>query len=322
MIEFSQYNVQIYCSTIACLLSIIIAIFPSQIKLTRKVKAFFSLSPLIINLITSIIIIIDVYLSSGWMDKGIDQFIEGTDIVSFCSHLLSTSVVASIIMFFVIIFLKRTSYNDKQLMRYYLKLTSDQNDSGHITIIGGSMDFFGIRPCKKISSSFKCDKVYHRTYRLLKAFERWFSEKQCRKCCLNNEQWKQLSSLINKGCRLQIVCTHPDNTEFEIYTKELLGFILKTWKKGNNIEIKFFTADNDPHIRGRIIEDFSNIQHVCWNFKTNNDKNNSYEEPYIFSKNERMGAFVIKAFDDIRSSAIAMSTEEEQEYIKAFEDRK
>lgn len=322
MIEFSQYNVQIYCSTITCLLSIIIAIFPSQIKLTRKVKVFFSLSPLVINLITGAIIMIDIYLSSGWIEKRIIEFIEGTDIVPFCSHLLVTSVMASIVMFFIIIFLKRTSYNDKQLMRYYLKLTNDQKDSGHITIIGGSMDFLGIRPCKKMSRSLKCDKVYFRTYRLIKAFQRCFSKKQCRNCCLNNEQWRQLLSLVNKGCRIQIVCTHPNNTEFETSTKELLGFILKTWKKKNNIEIKFFTADSDPHIRGRIIEDFSNIQHVCWNFKTNNHKNNSYEEPYTFSKNERMGALVIKAFDDIRRSAIAMSTEEEQECIKAFDDRK
>lgn len=321
MTAFSQYNVQIYCSTIACLLSIIIAIFPSQIKLTRKVKVFFSLSPLIINLITGAIIIIDIYISSEWIEKRIIDFINRTDIVSFCSHLVVTSIVASIVMFFIINFLKRTSYNDKQLMRYYLKLTNDQNDSGHITIIGGSMDFLGICPCKKMSSSLRCDKIYCRTYRLIKAFQRWFSKKQCRKCCLNNEQWRQLLSLVNKGCRIKIVCTHPNNTELATYTKELLGFILKTWKKEDNIEIKFFTADGDPHVRGRIIEDYSNIQHVCWNFKTNNNEINSYEEPYTFSKNERMGALVIKAFDDICRSAIAMSTEEEQEYIKAFDDR-
>lgn len=319
---FSQYNIQIYCSTIACLLSIIIAIFPSQIVLTRKVKIFFSFSPFIINFITGVIIIADIYFSAGWSEKGINQFIGGTDVKLFCDHLLVTSVIATIIMFFVINFLKKTSYNDKQLMRYYLKLTDSQNDSGHIIIIGGSMDFLGRRPCKKVSRNFlKCAKMYRSTYKLPKAFERLLSEKQCKKCCLNNEQWRQLSKLISKGCRLQIVCTHPDNTESETYTKELLGFILKTWKM-KNIKIKFFTADSDPHIRGRIIEDFSKIRHVCWNFKTNNGKHNSYEAPYTYSENERMGAFIINAFNDIRDLATDMSTEEEQAYKKAFDDRK
>jgi hypothetical protein len=319
---FSQYNIQIYCSTIACLLSIIIAIFPSQIVLPRKIKVFFSFFPLIINFITGGIIIADIYLSEGWSEKGINQFIEGTDVKSFCSHLLVSSVIATIVMFFLIIFLKRTSYNDKQLMRYYLKLTDKQNDSGHIIIIGGSMDFLGLRPCKNVSTNpFKCNKTYRRTYKIPKVFERLLSDKQCKKCCLNNEQWRQLSKLISKGCRLQIVCTHPDNTESEASTKELLGFIIKSWKR-SNIEIKFFTADNDPHIRGRIIEDFSKIRHVCWNFKTNSGKQNSYEAPYTYSENERMGAFIINAFKDISESAMDMNADEEQAYIKAFEDRK
>lgn len=318
---FSQYNIQIYCSTIACLLSIIIAIFPSQIVLTRKIKVFFSFSPLIINFITGGIIVSDIYLSVGWYEKGINQFINETDVRSFCNHLLVTSMVATIIMFFIIMFLKKTSYNDKQLMRYYLKLTDRQNDSGHIIIIGGSMDFLGVRPCKEVSTDpLECNKIYHCNHKIPRVFERLFSKKKCKKCCLNNEQWRQLSRLISKGCRLQIVCTHPDNTA-ETYVKELLGFVLKSWKR-NNIEIKFFTADDDPHIRGRIIEDFSRIRHICWNFKTNSGKQNSYEAPNEYSENERMGAFIIDAFNGIRDSATDMSEEEEQAYIKAFDDRK
>ncbi len=322
MIEFSQYNVQIYCSTIACLLSIIIAIFPSQIVLTKKTKVFFAFAPFIINFITAVIIIADVYISGEWIDKGIAQFIEGTDVKSFLIRLLVISAIATVMMFLIIIFLKKTSYNDKQLMRYYIKLTDKQNTSGHIIIIGGSMDFLGVRPCTKISGeSFSCGKAYKRANRVVKVLERWKSEKRCKKCCLNNEQWRQLSNLITTGCRLQIVCTHPDNTESEMYTKELIGFILKSWKRENNIDIKFFTPDNDPHIRGRIIEDFSKLKHVCWNFKTNSSKQNSYETPYTFSENERMGAFVIKAFDDIEKSGTPITPEEESAYIKAFEDR-
>lgn len=316
MTIFFQSVVQICCSTIACVLSIIIAIFPVHIKLTRKIKILFSLLPLIINFITGAIIIVYTYLSE-WIEKGINQFIKETDVESFCILLLVISIIACIIIFFIIIFLKRI-YTDKRLMRYYLKLTYKQKVSGHITIIGGSMDFLGTRPCRKMpKDSFQCKKAYSSTH----IFERYIGKKQCRTCCLNNAQWIQLSKLIKEGCRIQIVCTHPNNAEFETNTKELLGFILKTWKKENNIEIKFFTTDNDPHIRGRIIEDFNNIQHICWNFKTNNDKRNSYEEPYIFSKNDRMGAFVINAFDNIRASAIAMKTEEEQEYINAFAHR-
>lgn len=319
---FSQYNIQIYCSTIACLLSIITAIFPSQIVLTRKIKIFFSLTPFIINFITGAIIIVDVYLSAGWSEKGINQFIEYTDIKSFCNHLFLASVISTIIMFLIMTFLKKTTYNDKRLMKYYLKLTKNQNESGHIIIIGGSMDFLGIRPCREVTAStFECSKSYHCAYKIPKMFERWLSEKKCKKCCLNNEQWRQLSILISKGCRLQIVCTHPENTGAETYTKELLGFILRAWKR-SNIEIKFFTADNDPHIRGRIIEDFSKIKHVCWNFKTSNGKQNSYEAPYTYSENERMGAFIINAFKDIRDLAIDISEEEVRAYIKAFNDRK
>lgn len=319
---FSQYNIQIYCSTIACLLSIIIAIFPSQIVLTRKIKIFFSLTPFIINFITGTIIIVDVYLSAGWSKKGINQFIEYTDIKSFCNHLFVASVISTILMFLIMTFMKKTTYNDKRLMKYYLKLTNNQNESGHIIIIGGSMDFLGSRPCKKVStSSFKCSKMYHCKYKIPKMCERCLSDKKCKKCCLNNEQWRQLSILISKGCRLQIICTHPENTGEETYTKELLGFILKSWKR-RNIKIKFFTVDNDPHIRGRIIEDFSNIKHVCWNFKTSNGKQNSFEVPYIYSENDRMGAFVINAFKNIRDSATDISKEEECAYIKAFDDRK
>lgn len=319
---FSQYNIQIQCSTITCLLSIIIAIFPSQIVLTRKQKIFFTLTPFFINFITGAIIIGDVYSSAGWSEKGINQFIKYTDIKSFCNHLFLASVISTIIMFLIMTFLKKTTYNDKRLMKYYLKLTEKQNESGHIIIIGGSMDFLGIRPCEKASAlTFKCSKSYRCAYKIPKIFERWLSEKKCKKCCLNNEQWRQLSILISKGCRLQIICTHPKNTGAETYTKELLGFILIAWKR-DNVKIKFFTADNDPHIRGRIIEDFNRIKHICWNFKTSNGKQNSYETPYTYSENDRMGALVISAFKDIQRSAIDISEEEEFAYIKAFTDRK
>lgn len=319
---FSQYNIQIYCSTLACLLAIIIAIFPTQIILEKKIKIIFSFSPLIINFITGVIIITDVYISKGWAKKGVSQFWQLTDVKEFCINLLITSMISSVIMFLIITFMKKSSYNDKQLMRYYIKLTDKQNDSGHIIIIGGSMDFLGIRPCKEmVEDTCECGHSYEHTYGGFKLLRNLVNPRKCKKCCLNNEQWRQLSQLINKGCRLQIVCTHPDNTGSVVHTKELLGFILKIWKRGNrNIEIKFFSADSDPHIRGRIIEDFSKIRHVCWNFKTKNGKQNSYEAPYTYSENERMGAFIIDAFENIQASGRIMTVEEEQEYIKAFDE--
>ena len=319
---FSEYNIQIYCSTLSCLLAIIIAIFPSQIKLSRKVKVVFVFLPLIINFVTAAMIVVDIYFSKDWNKKGINEFIKGTDIKSFRNSLLIISVISCFIMVIIIKCMKKSSYNDKQLMKYYLKLTDKQNESGHIIIIGGSMDFLGIRPCGEIDlKSFKCAKTYQCTHKTLEILKKLLSGKKCKKCCLNNEQWKQLSMLINRGCRIQIVCTHPDNTESENYTKALLGFILQTWKR-SNIEIKFFTADNDPHIRGRIIEDFSNTRQVCWNFKTNSGKQNSYEAPYTYSQNDRMGAFIIDAFEDIQKKARTMTKDEEKEYIEAFEKRR
>lgn len=43
---------------------------------------------------------------------------------------------------------------------------------------------------------------------------------------------------------------------------------------------------------------------------------------HIYSENDRMGAFVINAFKNIRDSATDISKEEECAYIKAFDDRK
>lgn len=324
---FSRYNIQFYCTTITYLVSTISTIAPFRIRITKRRKSLYVLLPFFSNLVQSMYIIVYVYLkgvengtSKKWIEQGFEYFIDKTDIASFVKHMLIISIIPMIIMFIIISVMKRTNFNDRQLTRYYLKLTDKQKCSDHITIIGGSMDFLGIRPCKKISSSFKCDKAYCHTHMLLKIFERWLGEKQCRKCCLNNEQWKQLSSLINKGCRIQIVCKHPNNTEFETHTKEFLGFILKAWKREKNIEIKFF-KDGDPYVRGRIIEDYDSVRQVCWNFKTNN-KQNSYEAPYLYRKNERMGAFVIDAFDNICELATSINTKEEQAYIKAFDDRK
>ena len=325
---FSRYNIQFYCTTITYLVSTISTIAPLQIRITKRRKVLYVLLPFLSNLVQAIYIIVDVYLTGvenetlkKWIEQGLKYFIDNTDIASFVNHMLIISVIPMIIMFVVISVMKRTNFNDRQLTHYYLKLTDKQKCSDHITIIGGSMDFLGVRPCKKISmNSFEFDKAYFYKHMLLKIFERWFGEKQCRKCCLNNEQWIQLSKLVNKGCRIQIVCKHPSNTEFETHTKEFLGFIFKAWKRGNNIEIKFF-KDGDPYVRGRIIEDYDSVRQVCWNFKTNN-RQNSYEAPYIYRKNERMGAFVIDAFDNICELATSINTKEERAYIKAFNDRK
>ena len=316
---FSQYNIQIYCSTLTTLISIVLALVPSSVQVTKKTKALFVVLPLFINLVQAIYIIVDVYLtgidstSIQWVNQGLKHFIEETDIKSFTYHILIISLLAMVVMFIVISVMKRTNFNDKQLMRYYLKLTNEQRDSGHIIIIGGSMDFLGVCPCKEVTQKpYKCKKAYN------KLIDRWFSEKKCKKCCLNNEQWKQLSKLISRGCRLQIVCAHPNNTEQEIQTKALLGFILKAWK---NVKIKFFSADNDPNLRGRIIEDYNKTKRVCWNFKTSNKKKNSYEMPYTYSENDRMGALIIEAFNNIQASGQEMTPDEKKSYIQVFQNR-
>ncbi len=319
---FSQYNIQIYCSTLACLVSIVLAIIPSQVRVTKKTKVFFVFLPLFINLLQAIYIIVDVYLngvdrtSEKWIEQEFIHFIEETGIESFIWHILIISILSMVVMFIVISVMKKASFNDKQLMRYYLKLTNEQRDSGHIVIIGGSMDFLGVCPCKTMTSkSFECKNTYY------KLTDRWFSEKKCKKCCLNNEQWKQLSKLICRGCRVQIVCAHPNNTEQATQTKALIGFILKSWKKDDNVKISFFSADDDPNLRGRIIEDYTKTKRVCWNFKTSNKKKNSYEMPHTYSENDRLGALIIEAFDKIQASGQKMTQNEEDSCIQAFGKR-
>lgn len=322
MLVFSQYNIQIYCSTLTCLLSIILAIFPSQIRLTKKTKLFFIFLPLLINFIQALYIVVDVYLTgvdnnlNKWSELGLKKFIEQTDVTFFTSHMITASIISMALMFIVISILKKTSFNDKQLMHYYIKLTDEQRDSGHIIIIGGSMDFLGVCPCQNMDSeSYACKNIFQNF------IEKWFGENKCKKCCLNNEQWIQLSKLINRGCRVQIVCSHPNNTELQKETKALIGFILKTWKKADNVKISFFNPDNDPNLRGRIIEDYNKIRRVCWNFKTSNKKTNSYEMPYIFSEKDRLGALIIDAFEKIQSSGQEITQEEQTEYIRVFQEK-
>lgn len=324
---FSQYNIQFYCTTVVYLVSTISTIAPLQIRITKGRKAFYVLLPFFSNLVQVMYIIVYVYLkdkdnnaSKKWIELGLKHFITETDMMPFVRHILIISIVLMIVMFVIISVMKRTNFNDKQLTSYYLKLTDKQKCSDQITIIGGSMDFLGVRPCKKISmKSIVCDRAYCRTNIVLKILGRLLGEEKCKKCCLNNEQWIQLSELVNKGCKIQIVCKHSDNIESETHTKEFLGFILKVWKRKNNIEIKFF-KDGDPYVRGRIIEDYDSVKQACWNFKTNN-RQRSYETPYIYKKNERMGAFVIDAFDNIYELAIPIKADEEQEYIRSFDNR-
>lgn len=324
MSVFSQHNVSIYCQTLASILAIIVAIFPTNVVLTRKQKGFLCSAPAISNLAAGVMIIGDALKNRRYGVSKFSELVAQTDVWSFIISLLNTSLAATIIVLLFVLIVKRGTYNDKRLMRYYLKLTNKQKESGHITIIGGSLDFFGVRPCKSKADAFddntlKCKKTYDSKHKLTMMRKRFFCQKSCRRCCLNNEQWKQITMLIKKGCKLQIICTHPDNTETELYTKELLGFLLKAWEKG--VSVRFFDNATDPHIRGRIIEDFSNVKQVCWNFKTTNGKKNSYEAPYTFSKNERMGAFVIYAFEKIGESAREMPDNEKTQYIEIFNNR-
>lgn len=318
MTTFSQYSIQVYCSSVACLLSLIIAICPPQIMLKKWQKILFMLLPLFVNVITEIIIVIDVFFLNGWDKKEISRFITETDLGHFTYTLLIVSVVACAVMAVLIFVFKEKTYNDKQLMRYYVKLTAKQNESGHIIIIGGSMDFLGNRPCRSVDTLECCCSEKNKECK--KKLLRMNSNKKCKSCCLNNEQWIQLANLIQKGCRIQIVCTHPKNTVPERQTKELLGYILYKWRR-ENCTVRFFSPDKDPHIRGRVIEDFSSIKHVCWNFKTTNEKKNSYEAPHTFSQDERMGKFIIDAFYEISKKAHSISRNEENELIDAYKNR-
>lgn len=322
---FDQYNIQIWCSAIACILSIFLAIFPSQVRITKITKVLFALIPFAINLVQAIGIIIYVFLngvdnnSKEWKSQEFKHFWEETDILPFVKNVLFISILATVVMIIIISLMKRTNFNDRQLKRYYLKLTDKQRDSGHIIIIGGSMDFLGTCPCRNMNNiSFECEDTYNNW------IGKWHSKEKCKKCCLNNEQWKQLSSLICNGCRIQIICAHPNNTEQADQTKKLIGFILKSWKKENvenNIIINFFNVDDDPNLRGRIIEDYAETKYVCWNFKTSNRKKNSYERPYVFSAKDRLGSLIVKAFDTIKNSSNEISQEEAESYIQIFENR-
>ena len=316
----SANNTEINSLTIASVLTVIFAIYPYETTLTKRSKILFILLPFIVNIAFGTGVIWDCYFERD-VTKSISDFIHESDAVSFILRIVTASFIAMIVLFLFICFTKRYKYNDKQLRRYYLKLTESQKPSGRITIIGGSMDFLGKCPCGELpQNTFNCNKAYRWANKLKKISERWVGEKHCRECCLNNEQWRQLSILISGGCSLQILCTYPSKTPSESNTKKLLGFIIKAWNTNNNVGIKFF-IDNDPHIRGRIIEDFSDVRHVCWNFKNTNGRQNSYEAPRTFTQDKRMGAFIINAFDHIHESGRDMTAEEKADYVDSFETR-
>lgn len=324
---FSPYNTQIIFATLACLVSIMTAVYPEQVRLSRKSKICLVLLPLILNAVHGLIIVIDIYLNGinqagvQWKDQPVVQFFQNTDLLPFGRYLLIVSALAMLFMYILIAVKKRTNFNDKGLMRYYVKLTEEQREGGPIIIIGGSMDFLGKCPCSKadVSKNKACVNFFEGKKGRLK---RIFSEAKCKECCINNEQWNQLTWLVKRGCSIQIICAHPKNLTNETQAKELLGFLLNTWKKSRkrtNVQVFFFEAEKDPNIRGRIIEDFNQIKKVCWNFKNTNRKQNSYEMPFTYSQNDRMGALIIRAFDDIQKEATKITDAEENEYIKAYE---
>lgn len=322
MIVFSQYNIQIYCSTLSCLISIFLAIISSPVTINTKRKILLTFLPLVINFIQYAYIIIDIYFNGldnklvKWSKQGLESYVEETDIISFTNHIFLISVCAMVVTFIFVYTVKKSSFNDKQLTNYYLKLTDSQRESGHMMIIGGSMDFLGKPPCNKMLQDTTCPNTYKHS------LERYTSKqrsKECDNCCLNNKQWKQLHKLVNMGCRINIVCTHPSNTENEVYSKAMIGFIIKSWDTNKNISISFFNVNNNPNIKGRVIEDYNKTKHVCWNFKTTNNEKNTYEMPNIYSENSRLGAFIIEAFDNIQSSGKKISQDERIEFISQFE---
>lgn len=319
---FTQESTQIYISTLATIVSILTAVIPSEGSLTKLRKAFFSIMPFLVNVITVLLIVGDKIFSYGLLDKGMKHVLHDTDIIPFIITVVIVSFVASLVTYVIISAFKKSTYNDKQLMHFYTNLTKKQNRSGHIRIIGGSLDFFGRRPCLSVADdNLSCEHAINSRYKKF-AIYRFFVRGRCKNCCLNNSQWRQMNSLIDTGCRLHIVCSNPANTATQNNTREFLGYILKTWERRDNLFIRFFTADSDPHLRGRIIEDYTNIRHVCWNFKTTNGLQNSYEPPYTFSENDRMGAFVIEAFEGIEEKGTPISKGQKSNCIDAYDHRR